>query len=85
MSSSQVEWSCSQCQSTNIDRRKYCINCHSMLTWTCNESGRSGSYKNFFRHCDKCIHCTSEIEDKPQGVEEKHLAIEQLQILNTGE
>jgi hypothetical protein len=56
-----------------------------MLTWKCIGSGRSGLYKNFFRHRDNCIHCTSEIKDKPQGVEEKHIAIQQLQILNNGE
>ncbi|CAF4936614.1 unnamed protein product, partial [Rotaria sp. Silwood1] len=82
MSSSQVEWGCSQCRSIITDHQKYCANCHSMLTWKCIGSGRSGLYKNVFRHRDNCIHCTSEIKDKPQGVEEKYIAIQQLQILN---
>jgi hypothetical protein len=84
MSSLQVEWSCSQCQSTFTNRRKFCTDCNSMLTWTCIGSERSGLYKNFFRHRDNCIHCTSEIEDRSQEVEEKHCAIQKLKILNNG-
>ncbi|CAF5168877.1 unnamed protein product, partial [Rotaria sp. Silwood1] len=52
MFSLQVKWGCSQCRSTTTDRRKYCIDCHSMLTWTCIGSGRSGLYTHFFRHRD---------------------------------
>ena len=85
MSSSQVEWGCSQCRSIITDHQKYCANCHSMLTCKCIGSGRSGLYKNFFRYRDNRIHCTSEIKDKPQEVEEKHIAIQQFQILNNGE
>ncbi|CAF3355046.1 unnamed protein product [Rotaria sp. Silwood2] len=82
MFSLQVKWGCSQCRSTITDRRKYCIDCHSMLTWTCIGSGRSGLYTHFFRHRDNCIHCASEMEDKPQEVEEKHRDIQKLQKLN---
>lgn len=32
MFSPQLEWSCSQCRSTTLDRRKYCIDCRSMLS-----------------------------------------------------
>ena len=84
MSSPAVEWNCSRCQSIITDRRKYCSTCHSMLKWTCIGSGRSGLYTNFFRHRDNCIHCTSAMDDKPQKVEEKEIAIEQLRNLNNG-
>ncbi|CAF3934308.1 unnamed protein product, partial [Rotaria sp. Silwood1] len=82
MFSLQVKWGCSQCRSTTTDRRKYCIDCHSMLTWTCIGSGRSGLYTHFFRHRDNCIHCASEMGDKPQEVEQKHRDIQKLQKLN---
>ncbi|CAF2014402.1 unnamed protein product [Rotaria magnacalcarata] len=82
MSSPLVEWHCPRCQSTIADRRKHCTTCHSMLRWTCIGSGRSGIYTHFFRHRDNCIHCTSEMEDKPQQVEEKQIAIQQLRNLN---
>ncbi|CAF1325940.1 unnamed protein product [Rotaria sordida] len=35
MFSPQTEWICSECQSATTTRRKYCTNCHSMLTWAC--------------------------------------------------
>lgn len=82
MSSEVVEWSCSRCQSIITDRRKYCSTCHSMLKWTCIGSGRSGLYTHFFRHRDNCIHCMSEMDDKPQKVEEKEIAIEQFRNLD---
>ncbi|CAF4402163.1 unnamed protein product [Rotaria sp. Silwood2] len=41
MSSSQAKWDCSQCGCAPNDRRKYCTECHSMLTWTCTSSGKS--------------------------------------------
>jgi len=55
-----------------------------MLTYTCIGSGKSGLYKNFFRHRDSCVYCASELEDKTQKVEEKHVAIQQLQDLDNG-
>jgi len=85
MFSQQVNWGCSQCQSATVARRKYCTDCHSMLIWTCIGSGKSGLYANFFRHRDSCIYCKSELEeDKPQKVEEKYAAIQQLQTLDNG-
>ncbi|CAF1543075.1 unnamed protein product [Adineta ricciae] len=41
MFSPQIEWNCSECQSVVADRRKYCTDCYSMLTWTCIGSGKS--------------------------------------------
>ena len=66
MSSSQIEWNCSRCGSIEIDRRKYCIDCRSMLTWICTGSGKSGLYTNYYRHCDRCSYCTAELEGKKQ-------------------
>ena len=72
MSSSQIEWDCSRCGSTPTDRRKYCTNCHSMLTWTCTGSGKSGLYANYCRHRDSCVYCTPELEEeKQQEMKEK--------------
>jgi threonine dehydrogenase-like Zn-dependent dehydrogenase len=85
MFSPQIQWSCSQCRSDTTDRRKYCTNCHSMLTYTCIGSGKSGLYTHYYRHRDSCIHCMSELEeDRPQKVQEKQVAIQQFQILNDG-
>ena len=72
MFSPQIHWNCSQCQSTTTDRRKYCSNCHSMLSWTCTGSERSGLYTNYYRHRDNCGYCTPEVEEeKQQKMEEK--------------
>ena len=75
MFSPQIKWSCSQCRSTVTDRRKYCTNCHSMLTWTCIGWERFGLYIHLFRYHDKYVHCTSEIEDKSEKIEGKRLTI----------
>ncbi|CAF4114655.1 unnamed protein product [Rotaria sp. Silwood2] len=66
MSFSQIEWDCSRCGSTVTDRRKYCTDCHSMLTWTCTGSGKSGLYTNYYRHCDRCSYCTPQLEEEKQ-------------------
>ncbi|CAF4522245.1 unnamed protein product [Rotaria sp. Silwood2] len=66
MSFSQIEWDCSRCGSTVTDRRKYCTDCHSKLTWTCNGSGKSGLYTNYYRHCDRCSYCTPQLEEEKQ-------------------
>ncbi|CAF3852707.1 unnamed protein product, partial [Rotaria sp. Silwood1] len=80
MSSSQVKWDCSQCGYAPSDRRKYCSECHSMLTWTCTASGRSGRYTHYYRHCDNCSYCTPELEEEKQHeMEEKQ---QQLQALD---
>ncbi|CAF4062095.1 unnamed protein product, partial [Rotaria sp. Silwood1] len=56
-----------------------------MLSRTCIGSTKSGLYANFFRHHNNCIYCTTELkEDKPQKMEEKNVAIQQLQILDDG-
>ncbi|CAF1070386.1 unnamed protein product [Rotaria sordida] len=72
MSSSQVKWNCSECDYAPSDRRKYCTECHSMLTWTCTGSSRSGLYTNYYRHRDNCSFCTPELEEEKQHeMEEK--------------
>ncbi|CAF4171012.1 unnamed protein product [Rotaria sp. Silwood2] len=72
MFSSHIEWNCSQCQFVTTNGRKYCTDCHSMLTWTCTGSGKSGSYNNYHRHLDNCSYCTPELEEeKQQKMEEK--------------
>ncbi|CAF2959897.1 unnamed protein product [Rotaria sp. Silwood2] len=48
MSSSQAKWDCSQCGCAPNDRRKYCTECHSMLTWTCTSSGKSEQRKAYY-------------------------------------
>lgn len=76
MSSAQLEWNCSQCESTTFDRRKYCTNCYSMLSWTCTGSGKSGLYTNYYRHRNNCNYCTPEHEEeRQQEMEEKQAAI----------
>ncbi|CAF1158057.1 unnamed protein product [Rotaria sordida] len=78
MLSPQIEWNCSQCQSSIADRRKYCIDCHSMLSWTCVGSGKSGLYTNYYRHRDSCDYCTPELEDeRQQEMEQKRVSIQQ--------
>ncbi|CAF2647051.1 unnamed protein product [Rotaria sp. Silwood2] len=78
MFSPQIEWNCSQCRSSVADRRKYCIDCHSMLTWTCISSGKSGLYTNYYRHRNICDYCILELEDeKQQEIEEKRVTIQQ--------
>ncbi|CAF4783734.1 unnamed protein product [Rotaria sp. Silwood2] len=80
MSSSKVKWNCSQCGSAPNDRRKYCTECHSMLTWTCTDSGKSGMYANYYHHRNNCSYCTPELEEeKQQEMEEKQ---QQLQTLD---
>ena len=82
MSSLQVKWDCSQCGSTPNDRRKYCNECHSMLTWTCNGSGKSGWYSNYYRHRNNCSYCTPELEEeKQQQMDDKQY---QLNALDNG-
>ena len=87
MFSSQLEWSCSQCQSDVVDRRKYCADCDSMLTWTCIGSGKSGLYTNYYRHRDGCYYCTPQLEEERQEkIEEKQTSTRQrFQALNDSE
>ena len=76
MFSSQLEWNCSECQSNVVDRRKYCTNCDSMLTWTCVGSGKSGLYTHYYRHRDTCYYCTPELEkERQQKMKEKQAPI----------
>ncbi|CAF0908432.1 unnamed protein product [Rotaria sordida] len=84
MFSSQIEWHCTQCESGPTDRRKYCADCDSMLTWTCTGSQKSGLYTNYYRHRDNCDYCTPELEEERQkNMEEKKVAIqEHFQILD---
>jgi len=86
MTSAPVEWSCPQCRSGTADQRKYCTDCHSMLHWTFNGSGRSGSYKNYCRHRGNCNYCIVNFEEeKQQEFEEKNNAIKQgFEALNNG-
>ncbi|CAF3863872.1 unnamed protein product [Rotaria sp. Silwood1] len=78
MFSPQIEWYCAQCGSDPTDRRKYCTDCDSMLTWTCTGSGKSGLYTHYYRHRDNCNYCTPELEEKRQEqIEEKQVAIQQ--------
>ncbi|CAF1550003.1 unnamed protein product [Rotaria sordida] len=78
MFSPQIEWSCSECQSAVADRRKYCTDCDSMLTWTCVGSGKSGLYTHYYRHRDSCNYCTPEFEEeRQQELEEKRIAVQQ--------
>ncbi|CAF1294613.1 unnamed protein product [Rotaria sordida] len=80
MSSSQVKWDCSQCGCAPNDCRKYCTECHSMLTWTCTGSGKSGWHSNYYRHRNNYSYCTPELEEeKQQEMEEKQ---QQLQALD---
>lgn len=57
-----------------------------MLRWTCNGSGRSGLYSNYYRHRGNCSYCIVDVEDeKQQEFEEKNNAIkEDFEILNNG-
>ncbi|CAF4129194.1 unnamed protein product [Rotaria sordida] len=72
MSSSQVKWDCSQCGYAPSDHRKYCTECHSILTWTCTGSGKSCRYTNYYRHHDNSSYCTPELEEgKQHEMEEK--------------
>ncbi|CAF1380456.1 unnamed protein product [Rotaria sordida] len=84
MFSPQIEWYCAQCESVPTDRRKYCADCDSMLTWTCTGSGKSGLYTNYYRHRDNCNYCTPELEEERQKkLEEKKVANQQhFQILD---
>ncbi|CAF4234485.1 unnamed protein product [Rotaria sp. Silwood2] len=84
MFSPQIEWDCSQCQSGPTDRRKYCTNCHSMLSWTCTGAGKSGLHTHYYRHRDSCSYCTPELEEeRQQKIEEKEVALQQhFQALN---
>ena len=86
MFSPHLEWNCSQCRSTFNDRRKYCTDCHSMLSWTCVDSGQTGLYTNYYRHRDDCSYCTPELEDeRQQEMEEKRVTIQQhFQALDNG-
>ncbi|CAF4548624.1 unnamed protein product, partial [Rotaria sp. Silwood2] len=78
MFSPQIEWHCAQCESDPTDRRKYCNDCDSMLTWTCTGSGKSGLYTNYYRHRDNCNYCTPELEEERQEqMEENQVAIQQ--------
>ncbi|CAF3688236.1 unnamed protein product [Rotaria sp. Silwood1] len=78
MFSPQIEWHCTQCGSDPTDRRKYCTDCDSMLTWTCTDSGKTGLYTHYYRHRDKCNYCTPELEEERQKqMEEKQVAIQQ--------
>ncbi|CAF1553370.1 unnamed protein product [Rotaria sp. Silwood1] len=78
MFSSQVEWHCTQCESDPTDRRKYCADCDSMLTWTCIGSRKSGLYTNYYRHRDNCDYCTPELEEERQNdMEKKTVAIQE--------
>lgn len=84
MFSPQIEWSCAQCEAVPTDRRKYCTDCSSMLTWTCSGSGKSGLYTHYYRHRDSCDYCTPELEEeRRQKKEEKEVVTQKhFQILN---
>ncbi|CAF0911634.1 unnamed protein product [Rotaria sordida] len=84
MFSPQIEWSCSECESTVVDRRKYCTDCRSMLTWTYIGSGKSGLYTHYYRHRDNCNYCTPELEEeRQQEMEEKRITVQQqFQVLD---
>ncbi|CAF4193621.1 unnamed protein product, partial [Rotaria sordida] len=78
MFSPQIEWHCAECESVPTDRRKYCPDCNSMLTWTCTGSGKSGLYTHYYRHRDNCNYCTPEFEEeRRQKLEEKEVNIQQ--------
>ena len=87
MFSSQLEWSCSQCQSNVIDRQKYCTDYDSMLTWTGIGTGKSGLYTNYYRHRGSCHYCAPELEEeRQQKMEEKQTSMRKhFQALNDGE
>ena len=77
MFSPQIKRSCSECRSAVVDRRKYCTDCHSLLTWTCIGSGKSGLYTHYYRHRDSCNYCTPELEEeREQEMEEKRVTIQ---------
>lgn len=84
MFSSQIEWYCAQCQCIPTDRRKYCTEYHSMLTWSCTGSGKSGLHTNYYRHHDSCNFCTPELEeDRRKEMDDKQAAVQQhLQALD---
>ncbi|CAF4583117.1 unnamed protein product [Rotaria sp. Silwood2] len=70
-SSSQVEWNCPQCEVTINERLTYCNNCKTMLVWTCTPSQKSGLYKNYFRHRQRCNYCAPELEQQRQELKEE--------------
>ena len=57
-----------------------------MLLWTCVSSRKSGLYTNYCRHRGNCIYCALELEeeDTPQRIEQKKVAIQQLEELDDG-
>ncbi|CAF1316509.1 unnamed protein product [Rotaria sp. Silwood1] len=60
MFSPQIGWRCAKCESVPTDRRKYCADCGSMLTWTCTSSGKSDQRPwSEWKHTDaSCIEHT---------------------------
>ena len=87
MLSPQIEWHCSECRSAVADPRKYCTDCDSMLTYTCNGSGKSGLYTHYYPHRGSCNYCTPELEEERQKeMEEKRATIQQqFRALGDGE
>lgn len=81
-SSSQIEWSCPECQVIVMDRRKFCDNCHSMLVWTCLSSEKSGLYAHYSRHRDRCDYCSPELKEERERLK-KEKQISNFQELET--
>ncbi len=86
-SSSHITWDCPNCQGADSNCRKFCSNCGSMLVWTCPPSEKSGLYKNFSRHHQRCNYCSPEREEeRREEKNEKQISkIQELQTLYVGE
>ncbi|CAF1621046.1 unnamed protein product [Adineta ricciae] len=76
MAPSQIEWNYVRYGFAETDRRKYCIDCHSMLSWTCVGLGKSCLYTNCYHQYDRCSYGTPELDGAKQ---------QEFQVLNNSE
>lgn len=58
MSAAVVQWSCSECGAALEGKQTQHKACHAASKWHCVWSNASGTYKNFKRHAEHCVHCS---------------------------
>lgn len=61
MSTTDVEWSCSECKESLENKQSRHSACQAPTRWHCVWSQTSGLYKNYKRHAESCIHCSPEL------------------------
>ena len=61
MSTTDVEWSCSECKEPLENKQPQHRTCHASSRWHCLFSGTSGVYKNYKRHAESCTYCSREL------------------------